>query len=503
MSDLAATLPGSPRGSAYLFAHLLRTLVLVHRVDLGDRMRQIPVELVSCLPPLAAQARSSVELVTALCERIGVLPVSPRSGYPLAAVLPAEVVDVYGFPRMREQEEGSALGPGFFAVPWTDVAAAVDVAHMRPALQRSATFFAAFALQYVEQGAARRAFVADLAQFDWIEATAPRFPAADLTRAFAPRRWHVLITLLSPLSHGGDSSGSNVSAIRRETRVDALTGETAEIPFVSGGSVRGLARDLVMLDWLARLGLTSRDLRPELAHALLAGGSIDAGAAMGTSDNMFRDAVRLVSPAWDLFGGVIEGQLMESQLIVGDAVLVCRETAWCAAPALRWTLDDAREQAPSLPSADAATVERLGTRHHHDDVPGKSTQMIMHVQAIAAGHQLAWSLALRAGPLATPLQRSAVAHMLQLLAEHGRLGAKAQAGFGHVLFGAAAGLDEGPEQYLRHVEAHAERARAWLTGQAVLSVPLAPLAAGEAPNGKAKSKPAKKTTKGAADVAGS
>jgi len=503
MSEIAK-LPGSPRGSAYLFAHMLRVILLVHRADLGDRIQHLPVELAGCLVPLAAQARSTVEFVGALCERIGVQPVVPRSGNPVSVALPQEIVDAFGFARGQEQTEGHVLGVGFCAVPWIDVAAQIDLVQLRGVLQRSTHFFVSVAMQFVD-AESRRAFVADLSLFGWIEAAAPRFPVPDLSRAIAPRRWHVLITLLSPLSHGGDQSGSNVASIRREPRVDMFTGEVADVPFVSGAAVRGLARDLVMVDWLARIGLSTRDIRPEVAHALLAGGSIDAGAAMGVTDNALRDAIREVCPAWDLFGGVIEGQLMEGQLIVGDAVLVCRETAWSAAPALGWTLDEARERRPELPEAAAATVERLGTRHHHDDIPGPSTQMILHTQAIAAGHQLAWSVALRAGPLATPLQRAALAHLLGLLAEHGRLGAKAQTGFGAVAFGEPqSSCDRSPcpvpIHYLAHVAAQAERARAWLTGQAPLVAPAPAPAEGEAPNGKGKAKPGRKA-KGAADGA--
>lgn len=493
MSEISS-LPDTPRGSAYLFAHLLRVLLLVHRTDLGDRLAHLPVELAGSLVPLAAQARSAIEFVTALCERIGVQPIVPRSGNPLSVVLPQEIVDAFGFARGQEQPEGHVLGPGFAAVPWIDVASRIDVAALRPVLQRSPQFFVSVALQFV--GAEeRRAFVADLELFAWIEAAAPRFPPLDLSRAIAPRRWHVLITLLSPLAHGGDQSGSNIASLRTEPRVDAFTGQVADVPFVSGAAVRGLARDLVMLDWLSRIGLSPRDIRAELAHALLAGGSIDAGAAMGETANTLRDAIREVCPAWDLFGGVIEGQLMEGQLLVHDAILVCRETAWSSAPALGWDIDEARALAADLPEAAASTVERLGTRHHHDDVPGKSTQMIMHVQAIAAGHQLAWSVGLRAGPVASALQRAALAHLLALLAEHGRLGAKSQAGFGHVSFAAETPDLGSARAYLEHVAAQADRARAWLTGQVPLVEPAAPVE-GETPNGKGK-----KGRKGKADAA--
>lgn len=456
---------GSTVAAGYLFAHLLRGLLLANRGAL-ERSAHFAAELAAGLPAIAAQAGGTVELVSMICTRFGVQPVSP-SGYPLAVYLPAKVVDTFGFARAPEQEDGQTFGVGFHGVSWIDVAAQVPLLLLRPAIRRSPQFFVSFALQFVAADG-RRAYATDLAPFRWITEGRPDLPPVDLTRAFAPRRWHGLITLLSPMAHGGDHNGGNLVTARQERRVDVFTGQVVEVPIVSGAAIRGVARDLLMLDWLARLGLGPREIRPELAHALLAGGSIEAGTAMGLADNVLRDAVRRVCPAWDLLGGTIEGQLMEGQLCVGDAVLVCRETAWSSAPALGWSIEEAQERAADLPEAAAALITRQGTRRHHDEIPGRSTQMIIHTQAIAAGHLLAWSVSLRAGGRATPLQRATLSHALELLAEAGRLGGNAQSGFGSVAFGLLPDGLPDASAYLVAVTEQAEAARGWLTGRAQL-----------------------------------
>lgn len=464
--------PGSIAGTAYLFGHLLRVLLHAHRVDIGDRWRHLSTEIVSILPQVAATSSSSIEFFGELCSRLGVQPTFPKSGRPVAAALHLDVVAAYGFAHGKEFEEGDMHGPGFFSVSWIDVMTRCPIEQLRALLRRGPAFFASMATQYVAIEA-RAAFLVDYDLFAWTETAARTFTAPDLSRAFEPLRWHVALTLLSPLSHGGDSSGSNVSSFRREDRVDAFTGEVASIPFVSGGAVRGLCRDLLMLDWLERIGLTSREVKPELAHSLLSGGSIDAGAAMGVCDNVLRDKIRAVCPPWDLFGGVIDGQFMEGQLLVGDLLPVCRETAWAVAPALGWSLEAAREKRSELPAAEALTLDRMATRRNHDDLGGRSQQMIFHVEAIGAGHQMAFNVALRAGPRASSVQRGALGHMLALLAAHGRLGAKAQAGFGQVALTLPAPLLAAQQSYLDYLgTVDLADVRAWLRGQQPLSAPV-------------------------------
>jgi len=307
--------------------------------------------------------------------------------------------------------------------------------------------------------------VHDTSLFDWISEESPKTRAIDLAGFFPPDRAHARILLTAPLSHGGDGGGSNIQAMRREERVDMLTGETRSIPFVAGGAVRGVMRDLVMYDYLQLLGLTSQQIRAPLAHALLAGGAIEAGSGMGAIDNEQRATVRRLCPPADLLGGMLDGQLMQGALLVGDALLVCHETALLVAPAMGWSLEEARAMAEqeALPRADSCLVQRHAVRQHHGDLPGPTQQMIMHVEGIAAGHTLAHTLALRSGR-GTDMQRATVARMVKLARAHGKLGGKGQAGFGDVAWGSYGPDFEDDSLYLALFQDEAFRAEAiaWL-----------------------------------------
>src|SRR5690606_30643627 len=109
---------------------------------------------------------------------------------------------------------------------------------------------------------------------------------------------------------------------RRQRSYDPLTGTVSYVPFISGNSIRGQWRDLAMLRWLGLIGLEPTDIPPYRAHALLSGGVIDRGADTATINNLVRWQARDLCPAWDLFAGTIDHQLMGGRLRVGDAILV-------------------------------------------------------------------------------------------------------------------------------------------------------------------------------------
>ena len=475
MSDLSTFTPASTRGHAFLFAHTLRALFQANHAAMGDRWNHLGTELGNALAPLIYGAPTVMDAFTAVCARWSLITM-PRWGS-IKVVVPRSLAQAWGFTRTEawvaredadldgEDEPVMVTGESpFVGISWHEIAVKLDIDRVRRAVKASPQFFGALAREYVA-AAARLDFASDADLFSWISEEAPRHTAIDLSGFIAPTRSHAQIVLTSPLSHGGDGGGSNIQAMRREDRVDLLTGETRPIPFVAGGAVRGVLRDLAMYDYLQLLGLSSKDIRPMLAHALLAGGAIEAGAGMDAADNLQRATVRRLCPVADLLGGNLDGQLMQGALLVGDALLVCRETALLVAPAMGWTLEEARERAGSgaLPRADACLVQRHAVRQHHGDIPGASSQMIMHTEAVGAGHTLAHSMALRSG-LGTEMQRSTLARMVKLAREHGKLGGKGQSGFGDVAWGSYGLAYEDESAYLALFtdEAFCTEARAWL-----------------------------------------
>lgn len=464
--------PGTRRGNFLLFCHLLRAYFGAVRKSIGQRWAHLGDELAGAINPLAAQASSVPELVSRMVARWGQHPFTER-GAPLSVWIPTDVAQLWPFTLARSKvdlvgEDGEPAGTedlASTAIPWAELAARLDLEAIRATLAIAPDFLGSFVTQFVATEE-RRVFAEDYDLFAWVSEAPPKFAPIEIKGFTAPLRWHALIRLLSPLAHGGDQTGSNIAALRREQKIDPLTGTVVSIPFVSGAAVRGSWRDLVMLDWLALLGLTSQQIRPQAAHALLAGGSIDAGSSVGIN-NTLRAQIRKVCPAWDLFAGCVDGQLMQGQLLVGDATLVCRESLAFVAPALGLPLDDETllRERENYPTADAQVVTRHGTRRHHDEVEGDSTQMIMHTQAIMSGAVLAHHVALRVGPHASALQLSTLAHAVKLAGMTGQLGAKGQAGFGRVEWGLYHGLvpfASSNTAYLEAVEKNRAEAIAWL-----------------------------------------
>lgn len=475
MSDLSTFTPASTRGHAFLFAHTLRALFQWNHAAMGDRWNHLGTELGNALAPMIYGAPTVMDAFTAVCARWSLITM-PRWGS-IKVVVPRSLAQAWGFTRTEawvaredadlDGDEAPLMVTGesaFVGISWHEIAVKLDITPVRRAVKSSPQFFGALVREYITPEA-RLDFASDGDLFAWVSEEAPRHNAIDLAGFFAPDRAHARIVLTSPLSHGGDGGGSNIQAMRREDRVDLLTGETRSIPFVAGGAVRGVLRDLAVYDYLQLLGLTSKDIRPMLAHALLAGGAIEAGSGMDAADNVQRAAVRRLCPVADLLGGNLDGQLMQGALLVGDALLVCRETALLVAPAMGWTLEQARglAEADALPRADACLVQRHAVRQHHADIPGPTSQMIMHVECIGAGHTLAHSLALRTG-LGTEMQRATVARMLRLAREHGKLGGKGQSGFGDVAWGSYGAKYEDDRVYLAlfEDEAFCAEARTWL-----------------------------------------
>lgn len=430
--------------TAQITANLLRATFQAAREDLiaSGRWPRTSKELSSYLASRADAIESPLSWYTELCARFSIDPTSAASG---------RHVEVF-----EPNDEGTHQ-------PWLSVVPKLVAAELRAALRLSPAFFAQYATMYVAPNT-RDAILNDPEVFAAFDCAAdPIGYPIDLTGLRHPPRWRAVHTLLAPLAHGADSKTGNTTGFRREMRLDALTGLSSEIPFVSGASVRGLLRDRLIDDLLRRIGLQARACNPDVIHALYAGGAIDAGETMKAAPKL-RARLRELCPPIDLLGGTFHGQLMEGALVVGDMILLCRETAWLGAPVLG---EKPGDLAKKLSPASTCTMLRQGTRRHHGDLPheegAKTLQMMFQVEAIAAGHRMIHSFTLRDHANASPLQKSMLAHLIALMADYGMVGAKNNAAFGEVAFGSYAGPDLGsPRLYLDHVESRRLDLQGWL-----------------------------------------
>lgn len=119
-----------------------------------------------------------------------------------------------------------------------------------------------------------------------------------------------VITLLSPLSHIGESLG--IDSYLSTDWIIGSDGQPVECFLYSGNSFRGILRDMAAKYLLDKLGGLPVPL--ETFHLLFSGGSI--GGPQSIDIDQARLYRRLL-PAFSIFGGGVGNQIMEGKLKIG------------------------------------------------------------------------------------------------------------------------------------------------------------------------------------------
>jgi len=468
------TTPPAIHAATALMAYLLRALW--RRVDWEGiprrRRRNISEELRDALVPMVTSARSTLEFTRMLCQRFSInetggtfendegKEITARPVYVLIPrlLVPAGVLEI----EHPEADETTA------AVSWTAVCKAIDFDALRLAVTESPALFATFATAPPVDG--------EEALFTpWADASASAetWTAEVPGDLLTPRAYTAVWTLVAPMAHGHDEKSGNVTMFRRQRVVSPVTGEIAIVPLVSGNAVRGCWRDIIMGRMLQLVGLTAQDLPAPRAHALLSGGTIEAGADGDAVDVAVRRRARAVCPAWDLFAGVVDGQIMRGLLRVHDVILLCRENAWMVHALLQpKTRDGAAMTLPeftaSLKPADTLTQLRLLTHHAHRDIEDcKGVQMLVNTEVLIPGVQLVHRFQLIGLDGVSEVAGACMADLLVEFQQDGFVGAANARGLGAVGFvayvpGGSAPPLPPPTVYQAWVAEHRDELRAWL-----------------------------------------
>jgi hypothetical protein len=436
--------------------YLLRAFVrAVDASKIGEhRHGNLARELGNCLLPTALGATSAAQWFADLCDRFAVdaMAVSSDGGEarPLAVFFPAS----------RELIEWHRLIAG----------PALGIDAVREAFRESPDLYATFATtRAADDPEDDEQIWRDLAAQPLAEHTAAPLDLPDPAKLIPTPLWAAILTTVAPLAHGADSKAGNVNLIRREPIIDPLTGRRVEVPLLAGNALRGQLRDLMMLRYLDLVGLTPEEIPPAMAHALLAGGSIESGADSVAIVLGVRRAWRSMCPPWDLIAGVVPGQPpMAGIFSTQDVVLVCRENAWRVHPYVARPGETVGDLAARLPPCDTLVTTRQSVRQAHRELEGaEGSQMLMQTEVLLAGAQMVHTF--RYKPEATPsqLSGSCLADALDVIAHGGLTGARTSTAFGafrtdgwHPRMGAAPLPD--PQIYVDWTREHGDEIRAWL-----------------------------------------
>ena len=441
------SLPSTVTTARRLLAYLLRaTMMRVRANVIGDhRYNSVYSELEHALVPLVVSERSTLAFYRALCTRFCVEATGGEDDYG-----PVEIWMPIG--RMR----------------WDKAIGAIDYRHLRLVVHENPAFLATFAKSSTRD-MEEPELQAEYESFDCFPEPGNRgsYRAQLPEQLIQTRSFRTVWTLTSPMAHGADEKSGNVNLFRRHRVINVLTGEHAYVPFVAGNAVRGLLRDMVMGRWLGLLGLKPHQIPSARAHALLAGGNIEAGADTGSVRVDVRKRARDLCPPWDLLGGCTDQQIMQGRARIHDAVLVCRENAWQVHQALGVETAKLDEWAASLPEAAELTQLRLGTRHAHKDLPGaEGSQMLFNVELLLAGTQMMHSFQVFSLDGVSEVTASCLSDLLEDFMAYGVVGAQNARGMGLISFnpyqpGPGTTALPDPTIYLEYVLKHADEMTEW------------------------------------------
>lgn len=200
-----------------------------------------------------------------------------------------------------------------------------------------------------------------------------------------------------------------------------------DIPFVSGNSVRGIARRLMAEDFCETLDIK---LSPTLYHALFTGGALTEGG--GDENIHLRKELIKHIPLVGLLGTAIGSSMIKSSLIVSDMSVVCAELypeqtdmSFYDMLEMRFqTRSDSSKQEQSWIIQNTATIDDL-----IKEEAKQSTQMFYLFETLARGTRLKQKLICQSHD---EIIISAFWRMLELFVENPYIGAKKSLGLGEL-----------------------------------------------------------------------
>lgn len=284
--------------------------------------------------------------------------------------------------------------------------------------------------------------------------------------------WNGTLTATSSISHAGITKGTQ-TVLRREKIITA-DGHVAEVPIVSGNTIRGrlrrigeeLLRDA--LDYQGQLPLAA-------AHALRGGGALAKTSGEPLSGSRLADLRQLI-PQLGVFGAATSGTIIDGALEVGKAIPHLTETAhitgltspphttvFTATQLEEYTRQDDGDRHDFVPALNAPTSPQLDptdgspvlpdpTLEH--DAPGP--QMRFLIETFPIGTTFSWWTRLRRP---TDLEHAFFTEVLEVFTRTGRIGGRTGIGHGMVRADLTCDADAAPNADWRtHLTDHRDTA---------------------------------------------
>lgn len=212
------------------------------------------------------------------------------------------------------------------------------------------------------------------------------------------------------------------------------------VPVISGNSIRGMLRRMVMYDFCKLADITN--IEPSIYHQLFTGGTINDGT--GFEDIGRRFALINTCPMLGLFGSAVGNQTLQGELKVGQAKLKCTENN-------SGTLS--YHDCVEIIFATRLDSSKLENTINIEGEDKETHQMKYEYEVYAVGSQFDHSFACTSD---NPLLISAFWRMLKLFKNEPYITAKGSVGHGEIDLSNIEIAQNADELYLKHIEENKE-----------------------------------------------
>lgn len=267
----------------------------------------------------------------------------------------------------------------------------------------------------------------------------------------------IILRAAQPIAHAESTVGNTQTIMRRKVRQP--DGRFSRVPYVTGDTMRHGLREAGAYSLLEAAGMLETASLSEAALRLLFSGGMVMGAAADVVKMDDERRMRDTMPILSLLGGCVGNRIVPGKLEVGDAWLVCEETAsilpqWVGEWSREQEMETASARAhielvqrvrmdPSLSptkralltsGATAAVEQRLLTSETASErgdavaaKDAKSTMMPFTYETLAAGSLFWWRID---AVTHTQIERDALYVMIAAFLAKARVGGKKGTGHG-------------------------------------------------------------------------
>jgi hypothetical protein len=246
-----------------------------------------------------------------------------------------------------------------------------------------------------------------------------------------------VIQLLSNTVQNGDEKTGASQLLARENVHPPQTENREEMPYISGNSIRGQLRRLIMADFFEQIDYKFKTM--DAWHSFTGGGQLVQVNGEGMAHLELRRNIDAFLPPAKLWGFSYGDQPIWSTLTISNAILCCKENKFRIPEKYHqycnqeysyfighvfFTRKDDTKQHDALRSSNDAVI-----------------QMKVDMEVLNPGTQLYHKFAIKD---ATDVDKGCLARALNLWAELPHLGGKSSTGFGECDFNYTPVLDEKP-----------------------------------------------------------